>query len=66
MIWIYVNLWWTFSRVVMYSERRIIGEDKQKSQNWAEESFLDRTVFRQIWTEVLKTELKSGHGGTRL
>jgi len=45
----------------MFSERCISAEDKENRQNWGEqENFLDRTLFRQIWTELKKvTESKS-------
>jgi hypothetical protein len=72
MIWFCV---WTFDEllnVIMYSERYLSAEDKEKSQNWgeinwaeknwavrgnwAEEKFLDRTLFRQNW---IQEELRS-------
>ena len=41
MIGICVHLWWTFKHMILYSEGCLSAEDKKKSQNWAEEDFLD-------------------------
>ena len=40
-----------FDHVIMYSERCISAEDKEKSQNWAEENIFDSICFRQNWTQ---------------